>query len=151
METLQVQENKVLATNPDQLLTLAVDKNLDIDKLEKLLLMKERWDKEQARKAFFSSLAEFQVHCPDLRKTKEVNFGQTKYSYAPLGDIDRQIKQAMRDHELSKRWEIKDEGEMITVTCFITHSDGHTEQTSMQSKPDASGFKESYPSQGISN
>src|SRR5688572_1685997 len=80
--------------NPAQLLTLAVDKDLDIDKLSKLMELQKTWMAEEARKAFFKSLSEFQDECPDIRKTKKVSFetrtGNTDYNYAPLGDIDRQ-------------------------------------------------------------
>jgi hypothetical protein len=153
METLTVQENQIQATTPDQLLTLAVDKNLDIDKLEKLLAMKERWDKEQARKDFFSALSDFQIECPELRKTKKVSFntksgGLTEYNYAPLADIDRQIKKVMKDKGLSKRWEITDVNGKTKVTCLITHVNGHTERTEMESASDESGGKNAIQAKG---
>ena len=141
IELRKPDEAQVQATTPDQLLALAVDKNLDIDKLEKLLSMKERWEAQQAKRAFFIALSDFQIACPDLRKTKEVSFGDTKYFFAPLADIDRQIKQALKDHGLTKRWEIDDKGQDITVTCIITHVDGHSEKTNMTANPDTSGKK----------
>jgi hypothetical protein len=86
-------------------------------------------------------LSDFQIECPDLRKTKEVSFGDTKYFYAPLSDIDRQIKKTLKDHGLTKRWEIDDKGEQIRVICIITHVDGHCEKTEMCANPDTSGKK----------
>lgn len=138
----------IQATTPDQLLALAVNNNLDIDKLERLLAMKERWDVAQAKKAFFRSLAEFQMECPEIRKTKEVSFGQTKYFFAPLGDIDRQIKKPLKDHGLTKRWEIDDKTEDIEVVCIITHEDGHSERTSMRAEADTSGSKNPIQARG---
>lgn len=126
---------------PDQLLTLAINRDLDIDKLAKLMELQRDYNKDLARKAFFSALSDFQIQCPDLRKTKEVSFGDTKYFYAPLADIDRQIKKTLKDHGLSKRWEIDDKGQDITVTCIVTHVDGHSERTSMTANPDTSGKK----------
>lgn len=144
MDTLTKHETSELvqqATTPDQLLALAVNNNLDIDKLERLLAMKERWDASQAKKAFFTALAEFQMECPEIRKTKEVSFGQTKYFFAPLGDIDRQIKKPLKDQGLTKRWEIDDTKEDIQVDCIITHIDGHSERTHMNAKADLTGSK----------
>ena len=40
--------------NPGQLLTLAVDKDLDIEKLRQLMELQKAWEADQARKAFFS-------------------------------------------------------------------------------------------------
>lgn len=154
--TLARKEKKqeaVVATTPDQLLALAVDKNIDIDKLEKLLAMKERWEAQQAKKAFFNSLSDFQIECPDLRKTKKVFFemktgGTTEYFYAPLADIDRQIKQPLKNRGLTKRWEISDTGAEIKVTCIITHVDGHSERTTMTATPDTSGSKNPIQARG---
>ncbi len=131
---------------PSELLALAVSKDLDIDKLAKLMELQEAWNKEQARKAFFSALSDFQLACPDIRKSKRVHFETrsgppTEYYFAPLADIDRQIKQPLKDCGLTKRWEIEDDKEVIKVTCIITHLDGHSERTSMTATADNSGGK----------
>lgn len=147
-----VDRHEIQATTPDQLLALAVDKDLDIDKLEKLMLMKERWDAAQAKKAFLNALTNFQEQCPDLRKTKRVEFdtraGKAEYNFAPLGDIDRQIKKLMKDNGLSKQWRIKDEGTKIKVACIISHVDGHSESTEMEAESDMSGSKNAIQGKG---
>lgn len=136
---------ELVVTTPTDLISQAIDKNLDIDKLERLLAMKERWDKEQARKAFFEALGAFQSECPDLRKTKPVSYGKNEapaYYYAPLSDIDRQIKGLMEKHGLTKRFEIVQEGEKIKgVTCIVTHIKGHSESTTVPTIADTSGGK----------
>lgn len=147
-ENLDQIERVPQATTPDQLLALAINKDLDIDKLAKLMELQKQYNDDLARKAFFSALSDFQINCPEIRKTKEVNFGQTKYFFAPLADIDRQIKKPLKDCGLSKRWEIKDTGEEIEVTCIITHLDGHSEQTGMKAKPDGSGSKNPIQARG---
>ena len=138
--------------NPAQLLTLAVDKDLDISKLERLMSLQKEWQADQARKLFFSALSQFQMDCPDLRKNKIVDFGPGKasYHYAPLADIDRQIKPVMKDCGLAKRWEIQDDKEIIKVTCIITHVEGHSERTTMQATPDDSGGKNKIQQRGSS-
>jgi hypothetical protein len=156
METqaLTEQENhtQVATTTPDQLLALAVNNNLDIDKLERLLAMKERWDKVQAEKAFTEALSAFQEECPDLRKTKRVFFetskGSTEYHFAPLGDIDRQIKPIMKKHGFSKSWKIQDANGKIKVSCTIKHIGGHSETTEMEADADMSGSKNAIQAKG---
>lgn len=155
METtaIEKQNGQLVATTPDQLLALAVDKNLDIDKLEKLLSMKERWDKAQAEKAFTAALTDFQEECPDLRKTKKVSFetrtgGTTEYHYAPLGDIDRQIKSLLKKYGLSKTWKIIEANGKIKVACIIKHIEGHAETTEMEADADTSGSKNPIQAKG---
>lgn len=140
------------ATTPADLIAQAIAQpDFDIEKLERLLAMKERWDKEQARKAFFESLSSFQEECPDLRKTKPVYYKKDEppaYHYAPLADIDRQIKPILKKHGLSKRFEIVQEAEKIKgVTCIITHILGHSESTTIPTIVDVSGGKNAI--QGI--
>lgn len=134
--------------NPNELLALAVDKDLDIEKLSRLMQMKKEWDADQSRRAFFEAMTSFQSEVPEIRKSKKVSFGETKYDYAPLADITRQIKDKCKEHGLSYRWEIKDTKEEISVTCLITHLDGHTEQTTMTASPDDSGKKNKIQSRG---
>lgn len=136
--------------NPSQLLTLAVDKDLDIDKLRQLMELQKEWQSDQARKSFFEALTKFQSEVPELRKVKEVSFKEVKYKYAPLSDIVRQIKTTCKDCGISYRWEISDTKEEIKVTCLITHVDGHTEQTTMMANPDTSGSKNIIQARGSS-
>lgn len=139
------QTQLITQATPAEFITQAISQNLDIDKLERLLAMKERWDKDQARKAFFEALSSFQAECPDLRKTKPVSYNKTDapaYYYAPLSDIDRQIKALLNKHGLTKRFEIVQEGEKIKgVTCVVTHFLGHSESTTVPTIADTSGGK----------
>lgn len=148
-ETL-VKQDTALQTTPDQLLALAVNKDLDIEKLRELMIMQKEWKADMARTSFFNALADFQAVVPELRKTKTVAFKDVKYNYAPLADIVRQIKSSVKEAGLSYRWEIKDDGENIVVTCLITHREGHTERTTMSAKADTSGSKNSIQARGSS-
>lgn len=139
------QTQLITQATPAEFISQAISQNLDIDKLERLLAMKERWDKDQARKAFFEALSSFQEECPDLRKTKPVSYNKTDapaYYYAPLSDIDRQIKPLLKKHGLSKRFEIAQDGDKIKgVTCIVTHKTGHSESTTVPVIADGSGGK----------
>lgn len=143
METLEIQQ----ATTPASLISQAIEKGLGVAELEKLMGLQERWEANQARKAFFLAFSKFQASAPDIRKTKEVAFGDTRYKFAPLGDITRQLSESLQKAELSYRWEISDE-EKIKVTCLVSHVDGHTERTTMQADPDTSGKKNPIQARG---
>lgn len=139
--------------SPMDLLRLATEQGADVDKLEKLMALQERWQANKARAAFFAAIADFQSECPDLRKTKAVNFetksgGSTNYNYAPLADIARQIKVLMKKHSLSYRWEFQDKSPEIIVTCLVTHIEGHTEKTTMSALADVTGSKNPIQARG---
>jgi hypothetical protein len=153
MNDLQKTETP-LPAGPMDMISQAVASGASIETLERLMALKRENDKELARKAFQAALAEFQEECPDIRKTKKVEFTSTKtnqttsYHYAPLPDIDRQIKPLMKKHGFTKRWEYKSNGSKIKVTCILTHTGGHSEQTEMEGDADMSGAKNAIQGQG---
>lgn len=140
-------ETETAAINPMGLLSMAVDKNLDIEKLERLMTMNKDWQAQQAKKEFFASLSGFQADCPEIKKVRKVDYtsqrtqAKIKYAFASLSDIEKQIKAPMLKHGLSKQFRISQEGAQITVTCEISHSAGHTEKTAMTAALDDSGSK----------
>lgn len=135
---------------PSALLQLAIQQNLDIEKLERLMQLQERWEAEKSRKEFLAAISKFQADCPPLEKTKKVAFGTTKYSYAPLGEIAATIKQAMSENGLSHRWEMEDATDKIVCTCIISHLTGHSEKTTMSAAKDSSGGKNEIQQRGSS-
>lgn len=145
METAEITTRDI---TPNALLAQAIERGLDVESLEKLMTLQERWQAGQAKKAFFEAFTDFQSQCPDIRKTKDVSFNQTKYSYAPLSDITRQISKVLKANALSYRWEIQDSEKEIKVTCLISHVDGHTEKTSMQANADTTGSKNPIQARG---
>lgn len=142
----------IVKEEPTNLLAKAIESGASIETIEKMVELQERWEANQARKIFFSALSDFQNECPDLRKTKKVSFstskGNTEYHYAPLADIDRQIKPLLKKHGFSKRWEISDVNGKTRVKCLISHDSGHIESTEMESNSDTSGSKNEIQAKG---
>lgn len=128
-------------SNPASLLAMAVSKDLDISKIEKLLELQERYNATQARKSFLAAISKFQSMVPALEKNKQIAFGNTKYKFAPLGEIEKQIKDIMFECGLSKRWELEYPEGKILCTCIVSHQDGHSEKTAMSGTKDTSGNK----------
>lgn len=147
METTELVRSQ---STPDHLIQMAVDKNLDIDKLKELMEMRRQFEAEQARKSFFAAMSAFQSEIPEITKSKKADFGQGKasYFYAPLAMIAREVKPAAKQFGLTYRWEIKDVGDIIEVTCLVTHLDGHTERTTMSGKADTTGNKTPMQAKG---
>ena len=104
--------------------------------------LQERWEKNEARKAYVAAVAAFKANPPDIYKTKLVAFGNTRYKHALIGDVNAIIIDCLTEHGLSHRWEV-DQTNGITVSCIITHSMGHSESTKMTAPSDTSGQKNS--------
>lgn len=139
------------AITPMQMLQIAVEQNADIDKLAKLMDLQERWEANQARKAYVEALNAFKVNPPTIRKDKSASFGQGKaaYDYATLAQVSAVIGAALSEHRLSHRWEVEQpEGGAIRVTCVLTHEQGHSERVTMQAGADQSGSKNSIQAIG---
>lgn len=131
---------------PSQLMALAIEKgNVDLDKLKGLMELQERWEANQARKAYNEAMANFKADPPEIDKDKQVKFktdkGTTEYSHATLGNVTDKIGAALSKHGLSASWKTKQEGATVTVTCFISHIQGHSESTSLTAGMDSSGSK----------
>ena len=126
---------------PANLIELALKQNAPIEQLEKLLALQERFEDRQAIKSFLIAKSDFQSRCPILTKSKTVKFNQVNYNYIPLGEIAHQIKGLLKDCGLSYRWETKEDNGLISITCIVSHIDGHSESNTMSAKKDASGAK----------
>jgi hypothetical protein len=146
-EVITATEEPPPMSESGQLLALAIRENRDIETLERLMGLQERYNAQQAKAAYYEALSRFQSAVPRIPKAKHVSFptrdgsGNVDYFYAPLGDIDEVIRPVMLQCGLSKRWEIQDLGDAISVTCIVTHALGHSETTVMTGGADNSGKK----------
>ena len=139
-------EVTVVSASPAKLLELAISKGVDVEQLEKLMALQERWDAQQAKKAYYISLSKFQKDCPPILKTK-AGYAD-RYYYAPLDQIIKVIKNPMFESGLTYRWEQEERNNQIVITCIVTHIDGHSEKTTLESSPDTSGSKNAIQSKG---
>ena len=137
-----------LAITPMQMLQIAVQQNADLAKLEQLMALQERWEKNEARRAYVVAINAFKADAPALTKNKHVKFGTTEYDHATLDKVCEIVGKALSGHGLSHRWEVEQKEPMITVTCVITHEKGHAERVQMQATADASGSKNSIQAIG---
>lgn len=136
------------APTPVELLRIAVSQNADIDKLTKLMDLQERWEANEARKAFVSAMNDFKAAPPVITKNKDVAFGQTRYSHATLDHVCDAVTKGLSEHGISHRWKVDQSTEWITVTCVLTHALGHSEETTLKGAPDNSGSKNSIQAVG---
>lgn len=132
--------------NPMQMLAVAVQQGADIAKLEKLMELQERWEKNQARKAYVAAMAAFKLNPPTIVKNKHVSFdlktgGKTSYNHATHDEVTNKIIVALAPHGLSHNWTVRQESNLIFVRCTLTHELGHSDYAELCGPPDTSGTK----------
>lgn len=150
-QNLEIPQRGAMApTTPSDLLRMAVEQGADLDRLDKLMALQQRWEKDQARKAYVAAMAAFKSEPLAIVKDKHVAFrtnsGMTEYDHATIGNVTQTICAALARHGFSHRWDTKQENGQITVTCTITHELGHAESTCLTCGPDTSGGKNAIQS-----
>jgi hypothetical protein len=134
-------EPRAGSSTPADLLRIAVSNNADIDKMEKLMALQERWEANEARKAYVAAMTAFKANPPVVYKDRLVSFSGTEYRHATLADVVSAVCAGLAKHGLSHRWEVAQADKLITVKCIVTHEQGHSESVQMSSEADVSGKK----------
>lgn len=136
------------APTPAALLEMAVSQNADLEKLEKLMELQERWEVNEARKAYHAAMTAFKKNPPEIEKDKQVEYKGTRYDHASLYNTTKTINSALSEHGLTSSWKTEQSNGQVAVTCIITHELGHSEYTTLYSEPDATGSKNKIQSIG---
>lgn len=121
------------STQVDSLISQAIDKNVSVETMERLLAMRRELKAEYAREQFNLAMSQFQTNCPVIKKTKAITTktGAIAYRYAPIESIVSQVKHLLLEYGLSYAIDTKTEGENVTAICTAKHSLGHTESSSI--------------------
>lgn len=143
-------------TTPMTLIEMAITNKVDVETIERLFALQERWEKNQAKKLFLSAFSKFQSKVPKIKKKKSVGYdtkdgtGKVDYKYAQLSEIAETLQPILQETGLTYRWEISEpEGkQLIECTCIISHTAGHSERTVTMAAKDTSGKKNDIQARG---
>jgi hypothetical protein len=142
------------AITPMTMIDRALATNATPETLERLLALQERWEANQARKAFDEAMAGAKAEIPVILKNRVVDFTgktgiRTHYRHEDLGEIARTVDPVLAKHGLSYRFRTQSPiGEPVTVTCIVSHRDGHSEENTLVGPRDDSGNKNPIQSVG---
>lgn len=144
----QQQQSLALASNsPAAMMLMAMERGASLEQVEKMMDLQERFERREAEKAFFAALSGLRSEAIEVVKRKRVFFtsqkGTTDYRHAELSDVIEAAQPAMAKHGLSHRWDVKQEGKRITVTCIVSHAMGHSITVALTADPDETGNKNS--------
>jgi hypothetical protein len=133
----------------------ARDPQVDIEKFERLMSLRERVSQADARRAFYAALADAKGEFGPIIKRREVDFehsdqqGRTQYKYEELADIGVVVDPVLSKYGLSYRHKSAQDGGKIKVTCILSHRDGYSEENSLEGEADKTGKKN--PNQAIAS
>lgn len=126
-----------VVVTPMEMLGRAVSQGADIEILEKLMALQERWEATQARKAFDEAVAEAKAALKPVVKNRE---GHNKMRYADFSAIAQAVDPVIAPFGLSYRFRTRQD-DRIHVTCILSHRDGHSEETTLSGPADTTGNK----------
>lgn len=107
----------------DKLLMLAIQGNLDVTKLEKLIELKNREEERKAKQEFDRHFAEMQKQFEAAQRTKK----GYNYKYAPIEELQKQFGPLIAEHGFSYRW--REEAIEGGKRCIMKISGwGHSEE-----------------------
>lgn len=137
------QRTAIVSTTPADLLRIAIEKDADLDKLERLMELQDRHEAKLAKRAFDAAFAAFKAEAVKIIKGRKVTDGPLKNKrYAELHDVVNAVTPALSKHGLSSAWRLtRDEKDWMEVTCYLRHVDGHEESVSMGGPPDSGSAK----------
>ena len=145
----------LVVMSPGQLVSQLMQQggSMDLSAMERLMGLQERWDANEAKKAYHQAMAAFKQNPPTIYKDRHVDFttqkGRTAYDHASIGNVVKQIVASLAEHDLSHSWTTEQrEGGQVAVTCTITHKLGHSESVTLQAGRDESNGKNSIQALG---
>lgn len=130
------QDNRAVMT-PMEMLDRAVSQGASVETLSKLMDLQERWEANQARKAFDTAIAAAKAQIPPIIRNAT---GHNSKRYADFSAIATVVDPILSAHGLSYRFKTN-QTDKINVTCVLSHKEGHSEETTLSGGADASGNK----------
>lgn len=143
----------VAAMTPMDMLSQALGNGASMEVMEKLFALQERWEANQGRKAFDEAMAAAKAEIPVINKNRTVDFtsskGRTNYRHEDLAEIARVVNPILGRHGLSYRFRTTSNvNEPVSVTCIVTHRQGHSEENTLSAGRDDSGSKNNIQAVG---
>lgn len=120
----------------------------DISMMREMMQLQREWQADVARKAYTTSLIALKSVLPTvIRRDKKVDFGNTTYTHTSLACVMDAVTEPLHRHGFSLAWTPATNTGGVSVTCRITHVDGHFEECTLSGPPDTKGSKS--PVQGV--
>src|SRR3990167_1643800 len=150
----RTQETTLARLDPQALITKALETGAGIETMERLVALAKDVREVQAKEAWYEAMAEFQRTCPPIKKTASAKIqtrggGSYTYRFAPLDEIMSTIQPKMGPLGLSVSWRSRVEPDKVVVSCRISHTLGHHEESGDIAMPVMQGEMGANPAQRV--
>lgn len=117
-----------------------VDPNADIEKLERMLQMKERLEAQAAKRAFTEAMAAAQAEMRPVVRDKRNT--QTNSNYATLEAISNAIQPIITRHGFETTYDTEDcpRENHMRIVLYVSHVGGHTRRHQADIPLDVAGI-----------
>lgn len=106
---------------------MAVNPNIDTDKLERLIAMKKDMDATAAKVAFTQALVRMRPELPRIEKKGKTD----KADYGKWEDIQDAIDPVLTKHGFDLTFKTASAADSITITAVLRHNAGHEDTTDL--------------------
>lgn len=127
------------ATTLSMIERIMTDPNASVERANQAFDFFQKVQAEQARRAFIEAKAAFKATAPTILKDMENK--QYKSRYSSIGNVVNTLTEALSKHGFDAKWEFDQGNASISVTCILTHREGHSERVTLAGPPDTSGQK----------
>jgi hypothetical protein len=127
----------------ETLISRAIDQNVPVETMEKLLAMRRELKAEFAKEQFDIAMALFQKECPVINKSEAVKNKDkisVRYKYAPLDIIVSQVKDIMSKNGFSHTEDAIVEDKWVIAVCKVKHIAGHSETSQFKIPIDTESY-----------
>ena len=129
---------------------IAMDPSVPIERLERMLEMKERMDQKAAQMAFATAFASMQASLPVIAERGAIKNkdGNVQSKYPLWEDVNAALRGPLSENGLSMSFDRrKDDGKTV-IGCIITHVAGHSRRAEIDLPRDDSGSKNAVQGEG---
>lgn len=125
---------QIASTAPVEVIKTAMAGGVDPDQLEKLLELQQKWEANEARKAFVRAMTNFKENPPNIYKdTKNEQFNSM---YTSLNGLVNTAIPELSKHGFSHHWGYGTAANgNPSVTCILTHELGHSISVTQDAAP----------------
>lgn len=137
------------AANPMQLLQVALESNVDPERLGQIMDLQERWLEGQARKSYFGAMRAVQESLPTV--VRDAENSHTKSKYTRLETLSRAIDPVIHRNGFSITFGSAETtaADCIRVTADVMHEDGHATHHFVDLPLDSAGSKGNSNKTGV--
>lgn len=122
---------------PVQMAAHLISSGADFQSVKEMIALSKELAADQAKRAFDAAIASAKAEIPAVAKNAK---GHNNKAYANFAAYAAVVDPVLGKWGLSYRFRTE-QTDRITVTCVLTHKDGHSEENSLSGPPDGSGSK----------